>query len=94
MQTIILVISIIITVTVLPRPSDALCGQPGKSRRSYIIEGELKNRRLYETGNEITYECDPPSGNLLVGNWKRKCQANGVWSGKIPKCGRLLVIFQ
>ena len=33
-----------------------------------------------------TYRCN--SGYSLVGNTTRTCQANGLWSGSSPTCGK------
>ena len=37
-------------------------------------------------GSTALYECD--EGFKLVGNKQRNCQANELWSGKVPVCTR------
>lgn len=38
----------------------------------------------FSVGNEIEYKC--PIGHSLVGEPKRVCQKNGLWSSKAPSC--------
>ena len=39
-------------------------------------------------GSKATYSCN--DGYVLEGESKRFCRSNGKWSGKAPKCERML----
>ena len=40
-------------------------------------------------GQTATYTCN--AGYNLVGGGTRTCQANGMWSGSVPTCQRMLL---
>lgn len=74
------------------RPST--CGSPDRNENSTIHElpssqegintGVSVQESAYQFGKVITYAC--PIGHLLDGPRQRKCQYDGTWSGKAPKC--------
>lgn len=74
------------------RPST--CGSPDRNENSTIIElptspdavsnGVAVQEPAYQFGKTITYAC--PVGHRLDGPKHRKCQYDGTWSGKAPKC--------
>ena len=56
------------------------CGDPGTpANGKSVLTGSTP-------GSVVKYSCN--SGYDLVGNSKRKCQTNGVWSGSLPTCER------
>lgn len=74
------------------RPST--CGSPDRHENSTILElpssqeggnnGVSVQEAAYQFGKVITYAC--PIGHRLDGPRQRKCQYDGTWSGKAPKC--------
>ena len=43
-------------------------------------------------GSTASYSCSG-SNYLLVGAAERTCQADGMWSGSAPECGKLLAVY-
>lgn len=70
------------------RPST--CGSPDRHENSTILElppGQDSvgvQEPAYQFGKTVTYAC--PVGHRLDGPKQRKCQYDGTWSGKAPKC--------
>lgn len=69
------------------RPST--CGSPDRNENSTILElsspdGNSNQETLFTFGKIVTYTC--PVGHKLDGSRQRKCQYDGTWSGKAPKC--------
>lgn len=73
------------------RPST--CGSPDRNENSTILEitslqdatnGITTLEPAYQFGKTVTYAC--PVGHKLDGPRQRKCQYDGTWSGKAPKC--------
>lgn len=70
------------------RPST--CGSPDRHENSTIHELPTSQDTVsiqegaYQFGKTITYAC--PVGHKLDGPRQRKCQYDGTWSGKAPKC--------
>lgn len=74
------------------RPST--CGSPDRQENSTILElptspdatsnGVAVQEAAYLFGKTVTYAC--PVGHRLEGPKQRKCQYDGTWSGKAPKC--------
>lgn len=69
------------------------CGSPDRNENSTILEisslqdstnGVSIQEPVYQYGKTITYAC--PIGHRLDGSKQRKCQHDGLWSGKAPKC--------
>ena len=54
------------------------CGNPGD-----LVNGTVRGGHLY--GDIITYSCYE-GFNLTDGDEQRLCQADGNWTGVIPKC--------
>lgn len=72
------------------RPST--CGSPDRHENSTILElpssqdsGVAISEVAYQFGKTITYAC-PVGHKLADGSRQRKCQYDGTWSGKAPKC--------
>jgi hypothetical protein len=61
------------------------CGSPDILQNTTIVG---KN---FSVGNEIEYKC--PEGHSLVGDPKRICQNNGLWSSKAPTCKCELLFY-
>ncbi len=38
-------------------------------------------------GSMASYSCSNPT--ILLGDAMRTCQADGMWSGSVPECGKL-----
>ena len=55
------------------------CGTPIISSNVRVLGGGS-----FAIGETITYVC--PEGHILVGNVKRNCMENGLWSGVNPEC--------
>lgn len=70
------------------RPST--CGSPDRHENSTILELPSGQDAVgvqepaYQFGKTITYAC--PVGHRLDGSKQRKCQYDGSWSGKAPRC--------
>lgn len=71
------------------RPST--CGSPDRHENSTILEmisqdtnGVSIQEPAYQFDKTITYAC--PVGHKLDGSRQRRCQYDGTWSGKAPKC--------
>lgn len=71
------------------RPST--CGSPDRHENSTIFElptsqdGATSSlSTIYPLGKTITYAC--PVGHRLDGSKQRKCQYDGTWSGRAPRC--------
>lgn len=70
------------------------CGSPDRHENSTITElptspdavsnGVAVQEAAYQFGKTVTYAC--PVGHRLDGPRQRKCQYDGSWSGKAPKC--------
>ena len=43
-------------------------------------------------GSTARYSCSG-SNYILVGTAKRTCQADGMWSGSAPECGKLIAVY-
>ena len=55
------------------------CGTPIISSNIRVVGGGS-----FAIGETITYVC--PEGHIIVGNVKRNCLENGLWSGVNPEC--------
>lgn len=74
------------------RPST--CGSPDRNENSTILEQPSMQETsgnsvsaqepIYQFGKVVTYAC--PIGHRLDGPKQRRCQYDGTWSGKAPKC--------
>lgn len=66
------------------------CGSPDRNENSTVLELPSSTETSstiegpYQLGKSITYAC--PVGHRLDGSRQRKCQYDGTWSGKAPKC--------
>lgn len=68
----------------------ATCGSPDRNENSTILElstsTDLVSHQdnIFQFGKTITYTC--PVGHKLEGPRQRRCQYDGTWSGKAPRC--------
>lgn len=66
------------------------CGSPDRNENSTVLEvpsssdSVSSSENLYQFGKTITYAC--PVGHRIEGNKQRRCQYDGTWSGKAPRC--------
>lgn len=67
------------------------CGFPDRLENSTILELSSPSSdassgvdSLFQLGKTVTYTC--PVGHKLEGPRQRKCQYDGTWSGRAPKC--------
>ena len=59
-------------------PAPLSCGSPDLQLNTTVIG------RNYSSGGVIEYQCQ--KGHSLIGEGKRTCQKNGVWSSIAPTC--------
>ncbi len=76
---------IVLILQLLIQKLNCDCGQPGLTFLSPIIGNTAKN---YPEGRQVTYEC--LWGSMLFYDKVRTC-INGKWTGRVPKCGNLLI---
>lgn len=57
------------------------CGYPGS-----ITNGKISSY-VYTYNSTVEYSCHP--GYSIVGSKTRLCQANGTWSGTLPRCTKV-----
>ncbi|XP_041104585.1 CUB and sushi domain-containing protein 3-like [Polyodon spathula] len=62
----------------VPQCLPKFCGDPGVPR-----EG-MREGRSFIYQSKVSFSCNPPF--LLVGSNTRICQADGSWSGSLPRC--------
>ena len=68
---------------IMPATSDIDCGDPGTP-----ANGDRRPFSIVYT-SEVLYYCS--LGYTLQGSDRRtSCQSNGVWSGHLPQCNRML----
>jgi len=60
------------------------CNDPQTYFNGYIESLSINNSSKYSINSIITFQC--PSNMTLRGSPISKCQINGTWLPKIPKC--------
>ncbi|CAF1283345.1 unnamed protein product [Adineta steineri] len=61
-----------------------ICEDPQKLFNGYIKSSSNNTSLQYSIGSKVKFHC--PSNLTLSGSHISKCQINGSWSSKIPKC--------
>jgi len=67
------------------------CEDPQPSFNGYIESLSINNTLKYSINSMITFQC--PLNMTLRGSRLSKCQINGSWLPKIPKCESSLFVL-
>lgn len=58
------------------------CGDPGTPAFGTRFGNDFR------VGATVYYECN--SGYILEGSESRRCQASGIWTGRLPQCVEII----